>query len=76
MFKSVLRVIHAKYSLTLSVGSSPASISHSESKYVYAECPRTDEREGGRSCVDVVHDIVFSLPRADPNTNNQSGAHC
>ena len=33
VFTSVLRVIHAKYALTLSVGSSPASISLSESKY-------------------------------------------
>ena len=77
MFTSVLTVLYAKYSLTLSVGSSPASISLSESKYVKAECPWTDEREGGGgSCVEVVYDFVLSLTRAHPNTNKQSVAHC
>ena len=30
---------------------------------------------GGGSCVDAVHDVVFSLPRAHPNTTKQSVAH-
>ena len=34
MFKSVLRVLYAKYSLALCVGSSLVSISLSESKYI------------------------------------------
>ena len=31
---------------------------------------------GGGSCVEVVHDIVLSLPRAHPNTTKQSVPHC
>ena len=58
MFTSVLRVVDAKYSLTPCVGSSPASVSLSESKCTYrVKVPEpTDGRE---SCVEVVHAIVF-----------------
>ena len=58
VFKSVFRVVDAKYSLTLCIGSSPASISLSESKCTYrVKVPEpTDGRE---SCVEVVHAIVL-----------------
>ena len=66
MFTSVIRVVDAKYSLTPCVWSSPASISLSESKYLKAESPGTDE--WGESFVEVVHAIVLGLPRVHPNT--------
>ena len=58
VFTSVTRAVDAKYSLTPCVGSSPASVSLSESKCTYrVKVPEpTDGRE---SCVEVVHAIVL-----------------
>ena len=74
VFTSVIRVVDAKYSLTPCVGSSPASVSLSESKCTYrVKVPEpTDGRE---SCVEVVDAIVLGLPRVHPNRTKQGVAH-
>ena len=75
MFTSVTRVVDAKYSLTPCLGSSPASVSLSEFTCTYrVKVPKpTNERE---SCVEVVHAIVLSLPRAHHDTTKQRVSHC
>ena len=74
MFTSIIRVVNDKYSLTLCVGSSPASTSLSRVPCTYRLEVRewTNERE---SCVEVVHAIVLGLPRVHLNTTKQRVAH-
>ena len=73
VFKSVIRVVDAKYSLTPCVGSSRASVSLSECKYLWGESP--EPRNGREYCVEVVDAIVLGLTRVKPNTTKQRVAH-
>ena len=74
LFTSVIMVVDAKYSLTPCVGSSPASVSLSESKCTYRVKVR-EPTNGRESCVEVVHAIVLGLPRVHLNITKQIVSH-
>ena len=76
MCTSVVRVVDAKYSLTLSVSASPASAALSL-EFTCTTRPKLLERRNGReSFEELGHTIVLGLARVHPNTTKQSFEHC
>ena len=73
---SVISVVDAIDSLTLSVGSSPTSTSLS---LEFIDCsPETPRKRtiGGEYSIGVSHTIVLGLPWVDLKTTKQRVAHC